>query len=44
MQLVTDVGSGIKRIIESVKKTVGHDVNLEVIDSEFILTIPKKVN
>jgi len=44
MGLVTDVGSGIKRIIESVKKTVGKKVKLEVIDSEFILTIPKKVN
>lgn len=42
MELVTDVGSGIKRIIESVKKTTGKDVILEVIDSEFILTIPRK--
>ena len=42
MGLVTDVGSGIRRIIESVKKTVGKDVNLEVTDSEFILTIPRK--
>jgi len=40
--LVTDIGSGIKRIIESVKKTVGKDVKLEVIDSEFILTIPRR--
>lgn len=44
MGLVTHTGTGIKRIIESVKKTVGKDVKLEVIDSEFILTIPKKVN
>lgn len=42
MGLVTDVGSGIKRIIESVKKTVGKDVKLEVTDSEFILTIPRR--
>ncbi len=42
MGLVTDIGSGIRRIIESVKKTVGHDVNLEVTESEFILTIPRK--
>lgn len=41
MGLVTDIGSGIKRIIESVKKTVGKDVKLEVIDGEFILTIPR---
>jgi len=42
LELVTDVGSGVKRIIESVKKITGKDVILEVIDSEFILTIPKK--
>lgn len=42
MGLVTDIGSGVKRIIESVRKTVGKDVKLEVIDSEFILTIPRK--
>ncbi|NLJ48293.1 MAG: transcriptional regulator [Candidatus Atribacteria bacterium] len=39
--LVTDVGSGIKRIIESVKKTVGRDVSLNVVGNEFILTIPR---
>jgi len=43
MGLVTHTGTGIKRIIESVKKTVGRDVKLEVIDSEFILTIPRSV-
>lgn len=42
MGLVTAVGSGVKRIIESVKKTVGKEVKLEVIDSEFILIIPRK--
>jgi ATP-dependent DNA helicase RecG len=42
MGLVTHTGTGIKRIIESVKKTVGKEVKLEVIDNEFILTIPKK--
>jgi len=42
MGLVTDIGSGIKRIIESVKKTVGKEVKLEVTDSEFVLTIPRK--
>ncbi|MFN3739815.1 MAG: ATP-binding protein, partial [Thermodesulfovibrionales bacterium] len=39
--LVTHLGSGIKRIIESVKKTVRKDVKLEVIGSEFILTVPR---
>lgn len=42
MGLVSHLGTGIKRIIESVKKTVGREVNLEMIDSEFILTIPRK--
>jgi len=42
MGLVTHTGTGIKRIIESVKKTVGKEVKLEVTDSEFVLTIPRK--
>ncbi|MEW6617908.1 MAG: RNA-binding domain-containing protein [bacterium] len=42
MGFVTDIGTGIQRIIESVKKTTGKDVLLEVIESEFILTIPRK--
>jgi ATP-dependent DNA helicase RecG len=41
MGVVTDIGSGVKRIIASVKKTTGKDVKLEVIDTEFILTIPR---
>ncbi|MEW5767704.1 MAG: RNA-binding domain-containing protein [bacterium] len=41
MGLVTHTGTGIKRIIESVKKTTGRNVNLEVIGNEFILTIPR---
>ena len=42
MGLVTHTGTGVRRIIASVKKTVGKDVKLEVINSEFILTIPRK--
>lgn len=42
MGLVTDIGSGIRRIIESVKKTVGKDVDLKIIDNEFVLIIPLK--
>jgi ATP-dependent DNA helicase RecG len=42
MGVVTDIGSGVKRIIASVKKTTGKDVKLEVIDTEFILTIPRR--
>ncbi len=42
MGLVTDIGSGIRRIIESIKKTVGKDVDLKIIDNEFVLIIPLK--
>jgi len=42
MGVVTDIGSGVKRIIESVKKTTGKNVKFELTDGEFILTIPKK--
>lgn len=42
MGLVTDLGSGIKRIIESVKKTVGEEPRFQIInESEFVLIIPK---
>jgi len=42
MGVVTDIGSGVKRIIESVKKTTGKNVKFELTDGEFILTIPRK--
>jgi len=41
MGLVTDLGSGVRRIIESVNKIIGEKVGLEVTESEFILTIPR---
>jgi ATP-dependent DNA helicase RecG len=41
MGLVTDLGSGVRRIIESVNRTIGEKVGLEVTESEFILTIPR---
>lgn len=40
MGLVTDLGSGIRRIIESAKRTTGKKPDLKIVDeSEFILTI-----
>lgn len=41
MGLVTDLGSGVRRIIESVKKNIGKEVELKVTESEFTLTIPR---
>lgn len=42
MGLVTDIGSGVLRIIESVKKALQKDVQFELIETEFIVTIPRK--
>ena len=42
MGLVTDIGSGVLRIIKLVKDTVGKDVGLYVIENEFVLIIPRK--
>ncbi len=42
MGLVTDIGSGVRRIISSVQKTVGKDVELKLTDNEFVLIIPRK--
>ena len=42
MGLVTDLGSGVMRIIRLVKEHVGKDVELEETETEFILTIPRR--
>ena len=42
MGLVTDIGSGVLRIIESVRKTMQKEVLFDLIDTEFILTIPRR--
>jgi len=42
MGLVTDLGSGVMRIIRLIKEHVGKDVDLEETETEFILTIPRK--
>ncbi|MBI4651313.1 hypothetical protein HY745_08540, partial [Candidatus Desantisbacteria bacterium] len=44
MKMVTDMGSGVKRIIKTVKESLGKDVSFELTSSEFILTIPRKQN
>lgn len=40
--LVTDLGSGVMRIIRLVKEHVGKDVELKETETEFILTIPRR--
>jgi len=42
MGLVTDLGSGVMRIIRLVKEHVGKDVELKETETEFILTIPRR--
>jgi ATP-dependent DNA helicase RecG len=42
MGLVTDLGSGVRRIITLVKQHVQKEVQLEETDTEFVLTIPRK--
>jgi len=42
MGLVTDLGSGVMRIIRLVKKHIGKDVELKETETEFILIIPRR--
>jgi ATP-dependent DNA helicase RecG len=42
MGLVTDLGSGVRRIIYLVKEHLKKEVHLEETESEFVLTIPRK--
>jgi len=42
MGLVTDIGSGVFRIIESVRKMMQKEVLFDLTDTEFILTIPRR--
>ncbi len=42
MGLVTDPGSGVKRILRPVKEATGMDVDFQEMDTEFIVTIPRK--
>ena len=40
--MVTDLGSGVRRMIRAVKDHLNKDVILEEIENEFIVTIPRK--
>jgi len=40
--VVTDTGSGIRRIIKLTKQSTGKEVSLKVTDGEFVLTLPRK--
>jgi ATP-dependent DNA helicase RecG len=42
MGLVTDIGSGVARIIKLVKESTGKDVILEETEGEFILVMPRR--
>jgi ATP-dependent DNA helicase RecG len=42
MGLVTDLGSGVRRIIRTVKDHLGKDVVLEDTGGEFVVTIPRR--
>ena len=42
MGLVTDLGSGVRRIIVSVREHLNKEVRIEGTESEFVLTIPRK--
>ncbi len=42
MGLVTDLGSGVMRIIRLVKEHVGKDVELKETETEFIVVIPRR--
>jgi len=39
--LVTNIGSGVPRMIRLVKENLNKDIGLEVVDNEFVLTIPR---
>ena len=42
MGLVTDTGSGVRRVIQLIKDSAGKDVLLKETEGEFIVTIPRK--
>jgi ATP-dependent DNA helicase RecG len=42
MGLVTDLGSGVRRIIKSVRELLNKEVSLEDTGAEFVLTMPRK--
>jgi len=42
MGLVTDLGSGVRRMIELMKKYSNEDIILQEVENEFVLSIPRK--
>lgn len=44
MKMVTDLGSGVRRIIKLVKEHLNEDVEFENRESEFVVKIPRKTN
>ncbi|MBU1752952.1 putative DNA binding domain-containing protein [bacterium] len=43
MKMVTDMGSGVRRIIKTIKGSMNRDVALEATESEFVLTLPRRI-
>lgn len=41
MKMVTDMGSGVRRIVQSIKDLMNKEPGLEVTDFEFVLTLPR---
>ncbi len=44
MQMFTDLGSGVRRIIKLVKEHLNEDVEFENTENEFVVKIPRKTN
>jgi len=42
MGLVTDLGSGVRRMIRAVKEQLNKDVLLKEVENEFVVTLPRK--
>lgn len=40
--MVTDIGSGVLRMIRLVKEKTGKDIDMDATETEFVLTIPRK--
>lgn len=43
MRMVTDMGSGVRRIIRTIKEAINKDVILEATESEFVLSLPRRI-
>lgn len=43
MKMVTDMGSGVRRIMRSIKETMNKEPDLQATESEFIISLPREV-